>query len=329
MSRGDRGKLDTTIRIVFALVFAILSAGLIWTLSAEHTQAAKARSYAEEYAEGSENRIAKTCVDRVVPAAFAECATEVVKADRENARKEQDLVAQQTTAVWTFVMGCTAIIGMAISVVGVLLVWTTFRETKAANRIAMKASARASRQASASAADTARALKFAEDNAKAVRDQVEVAREIAHNQLRPYVHVCEEIISIPYIVGRVSDVATAKIFFKNFGLLPARKVQMWVKAEIAPYIKGSLDRTLPKKPMAVYADMPSNMVHWFAPIKVTGLKSAHEQLRAGVMAIYVWGKIKYLDEQGNPQTTSFSFASRAEGYDDQLLLTDWEWNSAT
>lgn len=119
MSRGDRGKLDTTIRIVFALVFAILSAGLIWTLSAEHTQSTKARSYAKEYAEEAENRIAKTCVDRV-PAAFAKCAAEIVKANRESYRAEYDLRAQEETADWTF---WAVAIGLAQFIVSGIGLW--------------------------------------------------------------------------------------------------------------------------------------------------------------------------------------------------------------
>lgn len=67
----------------------------------------------------------------------SDCITEANNEYRENDRKEQDLVAQQTTAVWTFLMGCAAIVGMMLSGLGVYLVWTTFAETRKANQIAL------------------------------------------------------------------------------------------------------------------------------------------------------------------------------------------------
>ena len=67
-----------------------------------------------------------------------DCAAKAREAAREGQRKEQDLAAQNITAWWTKVMGIAALIGMALSAVGVWLVKTTFNETRKANDIAAK-----------------------------------------------------------------------------------------------------------------------------------------------------------------------------------------------
>jgi hypothetical protein len=64
-----------------------------------------------------------------------DCAAKAEEAAREGQRKEQDLAAQNITAWWTKVMGIAALIGMALSAVGVWLVKTTFDETRKANSI--------------------------------------------------------------------------------------------------------------------------------------------------------------------------------------------------
>jgi hypothetical protein len=58
------------------------------------------------------------------------CIARVNDEYRKNERDQDDLAAQQTTAVWTFLMGCASIIGMMLSAVGVILVWTTFHQTR-------------------------------------------------------------------------------------------------------------------------------------------------------------------------------------------------------
>lgn len=65
------------------------------------------------------------------------CIDEARQTARENEREEQGLAAQKITAWWTKVMGVAALIGMALSAVGVWLVKTTFDETRNANEIAI------------------------------------------------------------------------------------------------------------------------------------------------------------------------------------------------
>ena len=55
---------------------------------------------------------------------------------RDKQREYEDLVSQRKSALWAMIMGVAALAGMALSVVGVVLVWTTFNETRRANEIA-------------------------------------------------------------------------------------------------------------------------------------------------------------------------------------------------
>lgn len=57
----------------------------------------------------------------------------------------EDLKAQRQMALWTRLMGAAAIVGIAISVVGIGLVYTTFAETRKANEIARAALANSNR----------------------------------------------------------------------------------------------------------------------------------------------------------------------------------------
>lgn len=64
---------------------------------------------------------------------------EKAQKENDNRRDYADLVAQRSSALWAKIMGIAALIGMGLSLVGVALVWTTFRETRKANDIASEA----------------------------------------------------------------------------------------------------------------------------------------------------------------------------------------------
>ena len=77
----------------------------------------------------------ETCISSPTVLADPDCEAKAEEAKREGQRKEQDLAAQNITAWWTKIMGIAALIGMALSAVGVWLVKTTFDETRKANDI--------------------------------------------------------------------------------------------------------------------------------------------------------------------------------------------------
>lgn len=94
-----------------------------------------AANASNHYRDDANKQIADTCLR---PPGINEpnCAREIQNSARENQREEQDLAAQKMTAWWTQIMGVAALIGMALSAVGVFLVWTTFRETRRTAEIA-------------------------------------------------------------------------------------------------------------------------------------------------------------------------------------------------
>jgi hypothetical protein len=113
--------------LLFA-VYALFST-LSWHSTSLENEAAQR---AKIHGQNAENRIERVCYS---PLAKPDCVDEARQAQRENEREEQDLAAQKVTAWWTKVMGLAALIGMALSAVGVWLVKTTFDETRRNNEI--------------------------------------------------------------------------------------------------------------------------------------------------------------------------------------------------
>ena len=111
------------------LAFGFYSA-LSWHSNGLENEAAQRT---EIHRQNAEDRIVRVCAS---DPAKIKCIYEARQTQRENEREEQDLAAQKVTAWWTKTMGIAALIGMALSAVGVWLVKTTFDETRKANEIA-------------------------------------------------------------------------------------------------------------------------------------------------------------------------------------------------
>lgn len=89
----------------------------------------------EKYASYTREKVAKICVG-VSRLEAVKCLHDARDAQREYRYSQLDLVAQRQSALWAYIMAAAAVIGMGLSVIGVWLVWTTFRATKEANVIA-------------------------------------------------------------------------------------------------------------------------------------------------------------------------------------------------
>jgi hypothetical protein len=113
---------------------SLAAAIVIWGSSkqAEYERAASERT--AKYQQYSYGPALRACLGKPM-ADKAKCVNDARNAERENARDERDLEAQRVAALWTYVMGVAAITGMLLSAIGVGLVWTTFRETRDANKI--------------------------------------------------------------------------------------------------------------------------------------------------------------------------------------------------
>jgi hypothetical protein len=124
--------------VVLAALLAAIFIG--WGLSKSAEYEGQAYKHASEYAAYTNQQIKQTCVGPP-SSEKAQCVAKARHEQRGYERNEYDLVAQRQSALWAYIMGAAAVIGMGLSVVGVILVWTTFAETRESNVIAKAAAA--------------------------------------------------------------------------------------------------------------------------------------------------------------------------------------------
>jgi hypothetical protein len=130
MSDGDRGGVDQAQLKRWIARAALGASVLIGIGGVQHAiYYHDASSHAAHYARDAENQIAAECR---IPVAYRECADEIKDAARAQQRDEYDLYSQKAMALWTGVMGAMALFGIALSGVGVLLLWETWKQTGAA-----------------------------------------------------------------------------------------------------------------------------------------------------------------------------------------------------
>jgi hypothetical protein len=132
-NRGDHTKTGLIAGIIVAALIAV--AFISWGLWKAAEYEREASDQAREYAAYTDEKIRKACLS-LPPVYQKDCATEARHEQRGNERNEHDLVAQRKSALWAYIMGAAAVIGMGLSVIGVFLVWTTFDATRKANAIA-------------------------------------------------------------------------------------------------------------------------------------------------------------------------------------------------
>lgn len=137
MLRGYRGVHAKPGLTIFAIIGALTFG--IWVvdsgLSRDAGYLGQANQRSGEYATHTQKQIRETCLP-LAGADQANCVAEKRHEYRKDRREELDLVAQHKSANWAYIMGAAAVFGMVLSAVGVVLIWTTFRETKEANVIA-------------------------------------------------------------------------------------------------------------------------------------------------------------------------------------------------
>ena len=88
-----------------------------------------ASRHAAAYSRDANNQIAAECS---VPETALSCERQIDNAAREDQRDEYDLYSQKAMALWTGIMGAMAVVGIALSGVGVYLIWRTWDATREA-----------------------------------------------------------------------------------------------------------------------------------------------------------------------------------------------------
>lgn len=140
MPDSDRSKrLPGWVKAVGYGGLCLAAAALLSGLFYQVHYAQQAEYSAAEYASNAARESYQSC--RVSPLSkLDECLADAEREYRQkrndNRREYADLVAQQRSALWTAIMGVAALIGMALSAIGVWLVYTTFRETQRSAQIA-------------------------------------------------------------------------------------------------------------------------------------------------------------------------------------------------
>lgn len=128
---GSRGGKQSPVRLIISALITIGVAGVIvgWGLRESAEYQRQADYHAAEYAAYTYDKVGNGCL-RLSPFDKQDCLAKAVHERRENQRQEQDLVAQRQSALWAYIMGAAAVVGMALSAIGVALVYTTFSETR-------------------------------------------------------------------------------------------------------------------------------------------------------------------------------------------------------
>ncbi|MGB7655423.1 MAG: hypothetical protein WBL74_08070 [Novosphingobium sp.] len=141
MSDSNRNERysDWLVRAAFAVLILITAAGGLYGLSKQVSYEQTAENHAQEYTRNAGEKANQACLT-LPRSQQSQCLVDTKREQddqgRDKHREYDDLVAQQTSALWTKIMGLAAITGMILSVVGVWLIYATFQETRAANDIA-------------------------------------------------------------------------------------------------------------------------------------------------------------------------------------------------
>ncbi|MEZ5707909.1 MAG: hypothetical protein R3E02_00805 [Blastomonas sp.] len=125
--RGERSKIGLKRWLWPAIVFTVTTLAFGGIQHRIHYQDAARNAAA--YSRDAKNEIAAECT---VPVPYNDCAREIEQTRRENQRDEYDLYAQKAMALWTAIMGAMAVVGIALSGVGVYLIWRTWDATREA-----------------------------------------------------------------------------------------------------------------------------------------------------------------------------------------------------
>lgn len=131
MLRGNRFNF---IAIGLALAFAVVTGLLLY-----HNASSLQASYERSAAKSAENYANRATIEMercatLSGASRADCEYQAQESRRQGERDEYDLEAQRITAAWTAHMGAAAIIGMAVSILGVGLIYATFEQTRGTRR---------------------------------------------------------------------------------------------------------------------------------------------------------------------------------------------------
>lgn len=131
MSDSNRGKRSEAWLGLALAVAAIVGGTIYWDASKDETiSQIEAENRAADYAEAAWKDVTPACLASEL--STADCAKEAQERYRPEQRNEYDLAAQRTMAAWTRAMGLAALVGMAVGIFGLGLIWRTWDATREA-----------------------------------------------------------------------------------------------------------------------------------------------------------------------------------------------------
>lgn len=120
-----------------ALAAVLLSVAVMiaWDWSSDLTeQIIRDEQGTQQHIEYAEDRIDEKCLS-LKPVALRDCIHQEIESARDHDRANQDLNAQQQMALFTKIMGYTAIAGLVLGAGSIALIFATLREMGNTNRI--------------------------------------------------------------------------------------------------------------------------------------------------------------------------------------------------
>jgi hypothetical protein len=127
--------------VLALLAFAVIASGAAWVAydaaqsQLRHQQNAK--DAADYHARRAKVRVERSCLTLATAEQF-NCVNQTQSTASAEQREEYDLEAQRNSATWTRAAAIAAIIGVALSIVGMGLILITFRETRRAANAAQR-----------------------------------------------------------------------------------------------------------------------------------------------------------------------------------------------
>lgn len=305
----------------WAALFALSATAIAglggYGLFQQETYVQEAREKADDYAKHAHAQKEETCVKVAAPVkaqCLQDAQAEYDLKTRDNRREYDDLVAQRKAALWASIMGVAALIGMALSIVGVILVKQTFDETRRTNRIAMRENARATRRAVAGARETEAALAIAERNAGAATKLAETSEKTAERQLRAYLSVKSVTVEQ---TSHDDDEFILNLLITNNGQTPA--MMQKVAFQATWIFDGGSTQLYKYDGSSIYKchrDTPMNLPWHFKGSFEGSEKDGH---------IFVAGRLEYKDVFGKLQKDGFGWrtpdSEHGPFYDINLPIT--------
>jgi hypothetical protein len=280
MPRSD-GDKSTQARLIrgglIATIICVIIIGFGLFQSADYER--QANNKRAEYSEYTYEKVAQSCI-RIVPIERLKCVNEAFEAKRNYEANQYDLEAQRKSALWAYIMGAAAVIGMALSAVGVWLVKTTFDETRKANEIAID--------------DGKSAQKHSETVINLQVKQLEHMADASYKTLRAYVVIDLMTADIDFKDGVLRGIGFGALI-SNVGQTPARIFDAfsdcWLVPKGSPLPEANL---FPKDDVVLDVSL-GNTKGSQNVAKVYYTRNELECLNAGTHALIIFTVIRYRD----------------------------------